>query len=408
MAKFSRTVNPLHFEDLEPHRFEDLVRQLVYDFRTWHSIEATGRLGADEGVDIRAIERFPTAANSSVDSAEEDTEGQSGPAYKERVWMIQCKREKSVGPTKIREIIAAAISDKTPIPFGFIIAVACDVSHKTREILRLEMNRLGIEELFLWGKSELEDMLFLPKNDHLLFAYFGLSLQVRRRSERTTLNSRLAIKRKLVTVLESLTGPFHTPVLLRDSAASEYPRHEKSVVFGETERWRYFRFAGHLRPDHIALIAHEYWAWAKFEVQEWDSIPDFDQAWIHHPRMLGVPGDFPGRSDKEETARRYWLTQVPKRERAHYRVLGFIQYDRILAVDDIGDHYHEPPHIIVDCANSKGFFGDDFRDIIVGEERWERQMLFADDSKRRALFPKVIPEMPDEEFHKALGIESRA
>ncbi len=39
----TRTLNPLHFEDLEPHRFEDMVRQLAYDFRPWRSIEATGR-----------------------------------------------------------------------------------------------------------------------------------------------------------------------------------------------------------------------------------------------------------------------------------------------------------------------------------------------------------------------------
>ena len=52
----TRTLNPLHFEDLEPHRFEDLVRQLAYQFRAWRTIEATGRVGADEGVDIRAVE----------------------------------------------------------------------------------------------------------------------------------------------------------------------------------------------------------------------------------------------------------------------------------------------------------------------------------------------------------------
>ena len=56
MATPTKTLHPLHFEDLEPHRFEDLVRQLIYDLRDWRSIEAVGRLGADEGVDILAIE----------------------------------------------------------------------------------------------------------------------------------------------------------------------------------------------------------------------------------------------------------------------------------------------------------------------------------------------------------------
>ena len=51
----TRTIGPLHFEDLEPHRFEDLVRQLAYDFRDWHSVEAIGRAGSDKGMDIRAV-----------------------------------------------------------------------------------------------------------------------------------------------------------------------------------------------------------------------------------------------------------------------------------------------------------------------------------------------------------------
>jgi hypothetical protein len=35
----TRTYNPLPFTDLEPKRFEDLVRQLVYDFRPWRRLD---------------------------------------------------------------------------------------------------------------------------------------------------------------------------------------------------------------------------------------------------------------------------------------------------------------------------------------------------------------------------------
>jgi hypothetical protein len=59
MPQPTRTFNPLHFEDLEPHRFEDLIRQLIYDFRQWRSLEATGRTGSDEGMDIRAMRWSP-------------------------------------------------------------------------------------------------------------------------------------------------------------------------------------------------------------------------------------------------------------------------------------------------------------------------------------------------------------
>ncbi len=48
MTQATRTLNPLHFEDLEPHRFDDMVRQLAYDFRTWRNLEATGRLRSSD------------------------------------------------------------------------------------------------------------------------------------------------------------------------------------------------------------------------------------------------------------------------------------------------------------------------------------------------------------------------
>jgi hypothetical protein len=28
----TKTLGPLHFEDLDPHRFEDLIRELISDF----------------------------------------------------------------------------------------------------------------------------------------------------------------------------------------------------------------------------------------------------------------------------------------------------------------------------------------------------------------------------------------
>jgi hypothetical protein len=53
----TRTFNPLHFEDLDPRRFEDLALQLVYKAREWEDIHHDGRSGSDDGVDIRAVER---------------------------------------------------------------------------------------------------------------------------------------------------------------------------------------------------------------------------------------------------------------------------------------------------------------------------------------------------------------
>lgn len=164
----ARTIGQLHFEDLEPHRFEDLVRQLAYGFKDWIVIEALGRSGADDGVDIRGVERAPT----TIDSA--DVPEESGEA-EERTWFIQCKREKVFGPAKAQAVAKAAVKAGAEAPFGFVLAAPCDLSKKTRETLSSHLRTAGVRQIHAWGRGELEDMLFLPENDHLLFAYFGIS-----------------------------------------------------------------------------------------------------------------------------------------------------------------------------------------------------------------------------------------
>jgi hypothetical protein len=58
MARRKRRVNVPSghsFEDIEPHRLEDLVHELIYDFRDWHSIEAAGQARDDAGFDIPSL-----------------------------------------------------------------------------------------------------------------------------------------------------------------------------------------------------------------------------------------------------------------------------------------------------------------------------------------------------------------
>lgn len=94
-ARVTRTYGPLHFEDLDPHRFEDLIRQLIYDYKDWQSIEATGRSGSDEGFDIRAYEKAEII--SQVESEDEGEVEEVHP-MQGNLWMIQGKRERKLAP----------------------------------------------------------------------------------------------------------------------------------------------------------------------------------------------------------------------------------------------------------------------------------------------------------------------
>jgi hypothetical protein len=83
---------------LEPHRFEDLIRQLIYDFRTWRTLEATGRTGSDDGFDARAWE----AVSSQAVDDEDDNDTESGGT--DRQWLVQCKRERTITPKKLDQV----------------------------------------------------------------------------------------------------------------------------------------------------------------------------------------------------------------------------------------------------------------------------------------------------------------
>src|SRR5260370_17204293 len=99
MKSPSKTTGPLHFEDLEPHRFEDLVRQLIYDFRTWKSLEGLGRSGSDEGFDVRGVQIIESL--DSDDQDKEDEDNQEASSGSERLWLIQCKRQHSIPPKNL-------------------------------------------------------------------------------------------------------------------------------------------------------------------------------------------------------------------------------------------------------------------------------------------------------------------
>lgn len=52
----TRTINQLHFEDLDPIRFEELILAMVYRMRRWDKLDHFGKKGSDDGIDIRAVE----------------------------------------------------------------------------------------------------------------------------------------------------------------------------------------------------------------------------------------------------------------------------------------------------------------------------------------------------------------
>lgn len=390
----TRTLNPLHFEDLEPHRFEDLVRQLAYDFKDWASLEAVGRAGSDEGMDIRGIERIPVTETSTREelALEEEEAEPPTPDTLERVWVIQCKREKRLGPTRLRAIVSSGLPHLAQRPYGYVIAASSDFSLAARNAFKEEARALGVQEFYLWGKAEIEDQLTLPKNDHLLFAYFGISLQVQRRGTRTLVRSRLALKRKLVKVLGDFAQPHFMAVLIRDPRNEDYPSVKDGPSFVAQPPWRYWWFHSHQPPDHVAFVFRKHYAYVDWGSKEWDVIQSQDVGVPGHPQLHGVARDSWDPTSRAGLLDAFCSRNIPEDNRAWALELRILHYDRILAIDDLGDAYNEGPHLLVDCLDPSDPFEPSTYYVLESAKLYSNSALRADDGTRISRFPSVIPD----------------
>ncbi|MBK5124398.1 restriction endonuclease [Burkholderia sp. R-69980] len=388
MAKphVTRTFGSIHFEDLDPHRFEDLIRQLVYDMKQWQSIESTGRGGADDGFDVRAYEaqQQREVAVSGEDSDEEAPHPMEG-----NLWMIQCKRERNLGPTRVQTIIKDEVKPENP-PYGYILAAPTHFSKAAHDKFREELRSRGVMEFYLWGAGELEDMLYQPKNDHILFGFFGISLVSRRRSKTTTIRSTVAAKNKLLRVLGD--EPRHRPILLRDLNDDQYPFEDGYNDFEKRPRWKMFD-AVEYHPLGIVVAVSNYYAY----LDKLKGELDYSEA-----VNLAVPVDSRGQrrrgSDDEQkklAVKGFW-EQLPHANRIMLTRCGLVRFDSIDFIDEKGDGEFNCPHIFVDFQGERRPFWGTFERLEFNEHHHE----YADGLKRVKVFPEKFKKPTFGVVHK--------
>lgn len=379
----TRTLAPIHFDDLEPHRFEDLVRQLAYDFRPWKTIESTGRGGADDGFDIRAFEVVQPARPEPDEQDQDDVPH----PMEGNMWMFQCKREKEIGPGKVAKIIADGVNEATS-PYGYVLAAPAHFSKAAHDRFRAELMRLGVMEFFLWGAGELEDMLYQPKNDRLLFAFFGISLTTRRRSRTTELRASVSVKNKLLHALGH--EPRHRTVLLRDLADVEYPYEERYSDFEKRPRWRDYTVV-RFHPLGLVVSAQEEYAYYDRLQKTWDVT-----------RAVNVARDTQRRDpeDKRLLAVKGFWELLPRRNRAMLITEALVRFDSIALVDDQGDADHKCPHIFLEFDPQRGPFAGVFQYLKLNEHHSEG----IDDLSRASVFPSEFSIQSFGTIHKDQSI----
>lgn len=142
--KPTRTIGPLHFEDLEPHRFEDLIRQLVYDFKQWRQLEPTGRVGADDGFDARGWEI--TSHEGVPEPNDEEIVDGNATQGEDRIWLIQCKREKAIGPKQLGAYLDDIPEEERKALYGLILAAPVNFSKAAYDLFRQKTREFGLSE----------------------------------------------------------------------------------------------------------------------------------------------------------------------------------------------------------------------------------------------------------------------
>lgn len=386
MAKpnVTRTYGPIHFEDLDPHRFEDLIRELIYDYKDWQSIEATGRAGSDDGFDIRAYEK------AEINSRTEEETGDMGEEIhpmEGNLWMIQGKREKEIGPKKIKNIIAE-IDAQNP-PYGYILAGSTDFSKKSYDVFREELRKKGVMEFYLWGKAELEDMLHLPKNDRILFTFFGISLVSKRRSKATEVRSVISVKNKLFKTV-GVGENFHQSILIRDLNDVHYPYMSEYKDFEKKPRWReYIAFKHH--PLGLWCHTHKYFAYVDTVKKEWDFTGEVDLI----RRELEFEEERISKTEKRKLVEGVWKF-FPRRHQGYIEFDCLIEYSNIAVIDDKGDVLYSFPHLYASFEGENGPFSW-FEYIL---EVGGKQIRLTDEYKRIRVFPTTFQKPRIRKIHE--------
>jgi len=350
----TKTLNPLYFEDLEPKRFEDLVRELIYDFRDWYKIEPTGRTGSDEGYDARAWEKSQIISNTSdsENNEGEDADQEEGKHTIEgNLWMIQCKREKDIGPKRVSEIINESI--KKEIPYGFLLAAPVNFSKKSYDVFRESLRKKGVMEFYLWGKADLEHALMMPKNDRLLFAFFGISLQIKRRSHVSEIRFSVNNKNRLLRLIGN--NPTHESILLRDIEDSDYPYEDRSANKSKKPKWGE-QIVIELHPKGLVFHIHEYYGYYNEDNNDYAFTKAVDL--VHRPKHEQlIQRESNWRNNWEENEKvEYFYKNLPMKNQAKMNIYGFLSYEDMLFIDPKGDNHYEIPHIFVEYDKQTGPF----------------------------------------------------
>lgn len=172
----TKTIGQLHFEDLDPIRFEELTMSMIYRMKRWLSLDHFGKQGSDKGVDIRAIEELENG--------------------KKKIYYFQCKRYKKITKSIIHSIIDQYLEQNVSVPDIYVLVIGCSISRDLTEDFEAYSKSKGFNTVLIWTSSVLECKLINEYQD-LLFAFFGINLTEKRNNIIQSIRRNVALKKRM-------------------------------------------------------------------------------------------------------------------------------------------------------------------------------------------------------------------
>jgi hypothetical protein len=351
---------PLPLESLGAKRFGDLVRQLAYGFRTWKSLEPEM-----DPADLAAVEVIGDGIESTT---------------LERSWRIRARAQKSVTPKAIRQLVRDTVPDPARAPHGLVVATTANVSRVSIEAFHDEAAKVRLREAHLWSRPRIEELLLRPENDAVLFAYFGLSLRLRRRSRLEELRHLVSIKERLVAAFGEPGLPKdigHHDVVLRSTYDQAFPAPPPET--GTRRSWQFARTFS-LLHDRLGVELEDW-----IGVRRADGTWDIDEATAfarENPR--GLVNDDPA-GERRSRERALLERASPETERVRVIGVGWIPLDRIVLLDRVGTPGDPAAHVFCDFGSENGPFTSFSRIAYSGG--WP--MHLDDDKRERLIFANL-------------------
>ncbi|MEI8202455.1 MAG: restriction endonuclease [Bacteroidota bacterium] len=298
--KPTRTINRIHFSDLDPMRFEELCYDIINNQREWKNLNHVGRKGNDRGIDI------------------------IGKDAKNDIWYFQCKRYAKITINEIKNIVDKIKSSNEKYPDYLELFISCDISIRQLEKFKEFSNELKLKSCRIWDITSIESFLYKEEHNKLLYKYFGIQFSQRENSKANLVKQKLKIKKRIERdfINKSLDIDFIKNVI----------RYEPSCKFTIGEL-----IIRNIDNDNYPSVNDDS-EWFKAEIYdlyfEGLEIDLFDQTEI----FVNEEGNWDLVNNNE-------VNSLNKYNVIKARKIGRIPFTNIIEYDFSGDEYHPYPNL---------------------------------------------------------------